>query len=150
MGIGKLSKSQDVFIMKKLIFVYISIFCVVLSMISSKKNYIEMTIAGRNHRYWLKKSHVTKSQVYYYFDRQGQWYVYARAYKASALTKYDGGDIMLNESKLNLLIRTEGKAKDVGYTMGMSFVKIRDGQVQHNRYNRTKLENNKYKVNYHE
>ena len=34
--------------------------------------------------------------------------------------------------------------------MGMSFVKIREGQVQHNRYNRTKLENNKYKVNYHE
>ena len=29
-------------------------------------------------------------------------------------------------------------------------VKIRDGQVQHNRYNRPKLENNKSKVNYHE
>ena len=97
MGIGKLSKSQDVFIMKKLIFVYISIFCVVLSMLFCKKNYIEMTIAGRNHRYWLKKSHVTKSQVYYYFDRQGRWYVYERAYKASVLTKYDGGDIMLIE-----------------------------------------------------
>ena len=52
--------------------------------------------------------------------------------------------------KLNLLIRTGRKAKDVGYAMGMSFVKIREGQVQHNRYNRTKLENNKYKVNYHE
>ena len=56
-----------------------------------------MTIAGRNHRYWLKKSHATKSQVYYYFDNQGRWYVYVRAYKASVLTKYDGGDIMLNE-----------------------------------------------------
>jgi len=52
--------------------------------------------------------------------------------------------------KLNLLIRTEGKAKDVGYTMGMSFVKIREGQVQHNRNNRLKLENNKSKVNYYE
>lgn len=97
MGIGNLSKSQDVFIMKKLIFVYISISCVVLSMLSCKKNYIEMTIAGRNHRYWLKKSQDTKSQVYYYFDRQGRWYVYERAYKASVLTKYDGGDIMLIE-----------------------------------------------------
>ena len=97
MGIGNLSKSQDLFIMKKLIFVYISIFCVVLSMLSCKKNYIEMTIAGKDHRYWLKKSNITKSQVYYYFDRQGRWYIYDRAYKASVLTKYDGGDIMLIE-----------------------------------------------------
>ena len=68
-----------------------------LSMLSCKKNSIEMTIAGRNHRYWLKKSHAEKSQVYYYFDRQGRWYVYERAYKANVLTKYDGGDIMLIE-----------------------------------------------------
>ena len=68
-----------------------------LSMLSCKKNSIEMTIAGRNHRYWLKKSHITKCQVYYYFDRQGRWYVYERAYKARVLTKYDGGDIMLIE-----------------------------------------------------
>ena len=68
-----------------------------LSMLSCKKNSIEMTIAGGNHRYWLKKSHAEKSQVYYYFDRQGRWYVYERAYKASVLTKYDGGDIMLIE-----------------------------------------------------
>ena len=76
---------------------HIIVFCVVLSMLSCKKNNIEMTIAGRNHRYWLKKSHAEKSQVYYYFDRQGRWYVYVRAYQASVLTKYDGGDIMLNE-----------------------------------------------------
>ena len=68
-----------------------------LSMLSCKKNSIEMTIAGRNHRYRLKKSHAEKSQVYYYFDRQGRWYVYERAYKANVLTKYDGGDIMLIE-----------------------------------------------------
>ncbi|WP_044077551.1 hypothetical protein [Prevotella sp. oral taxon 317] len=76
---------------------YIIVFCVMLSMLSCKKNSIEMTIAGRNHRYWLKKSHAEKSQVYYYFDRQGRWYVYERAYKANVLTKYDGGDIMLIE-----------------------------------------------------
>lgn len=76
---------------------YIVVLCVVLGMLSCKKNYIEMTIAGENHRYWLKKSHITKSQVYYYFDRQGKWYVYERAYKARVLTKYDGGDIMLIE-----------------------------------------------------
>lgn len=76
---------------------YIIVFCVLLSMLSCKKNYIEMTIAGRNHRYWLKKSHTTKSQAYYYFDRQGRWYIYDRAYKASVLTKYEGGDIMLIE-----------------------------------------------------
>jgi len=62
----------------------------------------------------------------------------------------DTVDVTYANGKLNLLIRTGRKAKDVGYAMGMSFVKIREGQVQHNRYNRTKLENNKYKVNYHE
>ncbi len=56
-----------------------------------------MIIAGRSHRYWLMKSQDTKSQFYYYFDRQGRWYVYVRAYKTSVLTKYDGGDIMLIE-----------------------------------------------------
>ena len=76
---------------------HIIVFWVALSMLSCKKNNIEMTIADRNHRYWLKKSHAEKSQVYYYFDRQGRWYVYVRAYQASVLTKYDGGDIMLIE-----------------------------------------------------
>ena len=72
-------------------------FFVALSLLSCKKNYTEMIIAGRSHRYWLMKSQDTKSQFYYYFDRQGRWYVYVRAYKTSVLTKYDGGDIMLIE-----------------------------------------------------
>ena len=76
---------------------YIIVFFVALSLLSCKKNYTEMIIAGRGHRYWLMKSQDTKSQFYYYFDRQGRWYVYVRAYKTSVLTKYDGGDIMLIE-----------------------------------------------------
>ena len=76
---------------------YIIVFFVALSLLSCKKNYTEMIIAGRSHRYWLMKSQDTKSQFYYYFDRQGRWYVYVRAYKTSVLTKYDGGDIMLIE-----------------------------------------------------
>ena len=50
---------------------HIIVFCVALSMLSCKKNNIEMTIAGRNHRYWLKKPHAEKSQVYYYLRQFG-------------------------------------------------------------------------------
>ena len=82
---------------------------ITLMLASCKEKDLQMVIAGKNYKYWLKLSDKSKSQTFFYFNRDGKWSIFIKPYRSSTMKKYNGGDAILvenwsiiNDSILNL------------------------------------------------
>lgn len=82
---------------------------ITLMLASCKEKDLQMVIAGKNYKYWLKLSDKSKSQTFFYFNRDGNWSIFIKPYRSNTMKKYNGGDAILvenwsiiNDSILNL------------------------------------------------